>query len=221
MSEDHNSIDHNQKITWELYKYELDTICTKSKAIKVALLRKARIYTILSILINYPVKLLLGVTVGGGAVQLFNESTIYWITVLRIVFEISALILTITRDFFMFETQIEKFYSASHAVDTFYNSVKYESYLRRGNEGDRYEVLLMYKKLYEEMVSNNKIIQTVETISPATPPDERLTRQTDMDSAPSNDEENPPEPVDNRRVSLTADRNRVFYMHSLLERMPH
>lgn len=214
-----------QKITWNIYKSELDSICNKTKHIKAILLRKAKIYTVLSVLINYPVKLILGTTVSGSAIQLFNEQTEgrEWIGILKMVLEIVALILVITRDFFVFETQIEKFYAAASAVDTFYKSVKYESFLQQGSESDRLETLLMYKKLYEEMVSNNKVIQTVENITPSTPPDElhHHTRPSEeMDDAESSDKESD----DVKRVlskrKMTEDRNRAYYIHSMLERMP-
>lgn len=223
----------HQKVSWELYKSELETIYQKSKAIKNILLKKAWRYTILSNLINYPTKLLLGVTVGGGAIQLFTTSDgmmgsvtsmltadIYWIQVLRMVFEIIALVLVITRDYFQFETQIEKFYAASQSVESFCNSVKYQSFLQRENEGDRYEILLMFKKLYEEMISNNKIIQTIEILAPATPEEQhRLNPSSEMDSATSSehDEENPP---DRRSSIVTEHGNRMLLLQTQLERIP-
>jgi hypothetical protein len=214
-----------QKITWQVYKTELDSICNKTRHIKTVLLKKARIFTILSVLINYPVKLILGITVGGGAIELFNKAEgVVWIGYLRIALEIMALILVITRDFFIFETQIEKFYAAAAAVDTFYKSVKYESFLQQGSENDRLETLQMYQKLYEEMIANNKIIQTVENISPATTPDEiqvRVHRQSDdMDSISSSSEEEEKIQYKRRASKVTEDRNRAFYIHSMLERMP-
>lgn len=225
----------HQKVSYELYKQELDSIYTKSKYIKNSLLRKAKIYTILSILIGYPTKIALGISVGSGTIQLvttqdgmqsatamfISQNNYYWITILRIVFEILALVLTITRDFFQFESQIEKYYSASQAIESFCTSVKYQTFLQKENEGDRYEILLMFKKLYEEMSTSHSIIQTVELTSPATPPDEhhRAVSQ-GMDSATSSaDEENQlDEP---RRSSLTEDKKRLFYIHSQLERIPH
>lgn len=216
-----------QKITWKVYKSELDSICNKTKQIKTILLRKAKIYTVLSVLINYPVKLILGTTVGGGAVQLLNDQTDgrEWIGILRIIFEIMALVLVITRDFFVFETQIEKFYAAAAAVDTFYKSVKYESFLQQGSENDRLETLLMYQKLYEEMVSNNKIIQTVENITPSTPEEIHHNHRPseEMDDAESEDKDSDDVKriLSQRRSSkVMEDRNRAYYIHSMLERMP-
>lgn len=229
----------HQKVSWELYKSELETIYQKSKAIKNILLKKAWRYTILSNLINYPTKLLLGVTVGGGAIQLFTtpDTTnmmmasvtsmltvdIYWIQVLRMIFEIIALVLVITRDYFQFETQIEKFYAASQSVESFCSSVKYQSFLQRENEGDRYEILLMFKKLYEEMISNNKIIQTIEILAPATPEEQhRLNPSSEMDSATSSehDEENPPPHEDRRSSIVTEHGNRMLLLQTQLERIP-
>lgn len=212
-----------QKITWQVYKAELDSICNKTKHIKMVLLKKARIFRILSVLINYPVKLILGTTVGGGAIELFNKNEIVWIGYLRIALEIMALILVITRDFFVFETQIEKFYAAAAAVDTFYKSVKYESFLQQGSENDRLETLQMYQKLYEEMIANNKIIQTVENISPSTPDEVQLRvhkQSDDMDSVSSSSEEDTKIQYTRQASKVVEDRNRAFYIHSMLERMP-
>lgn len=211
-----------QKITWKVYKSELDSICNKTKNIKTILLKKARVYTILSVLINYPVKLILGTTVSGSAIQMFDNNTEgrEWIGIFKIVLEIMALILVITRDFFVFETQIEKFYAAASAIDIFYKSVKYESFLQQGSENDRLETLLMYKKLYEEMVSNNKVIQTVENVTPSTPVEEGHHQRPseDMADAESEDSDDVKRVVSKRK--MTEDRNRAYYIHSMLERMP-
>jgi hypothetical protein len=213
------SISIKQKISYEIYKAELDSICTKTKVIKTTLLKKARAYTILAVLINYPVKIILGTTVGGGAVQLLDENGRPWITILNTVIQVIALILVITRDFFEFETRIEKCYAAAAAIQSFYMNVKYESFLEKGKENDRFETLLMYNKIYEEIVSNNKIIQTVETTA-GTPEEleagiRRRDTDDDMDSASSVDDNAP-----TVRKTL-EDKHRMLYIASILDRMPN
>ena len=226
----------HQKVSYELYKQELDKIYIRSKEMKSKLLKKARTYTILSVLINYPTKLLMGIAVGGGGIQLFTtpsgsdqsatamfvgQHDNYWIQVTRMIFEIAALILVITRDFFLFETQVEKLYTAAQAIESFCTSIKYESFLQKGSEGDRFQTLLTYKKMYEDLISDNKVIQTVELTSPSTPPDEHHKRPSaDMESATNSDEPDEENQLDEKRTSLTEHKKRLFLIHTQLERMP-
>lgn len=210
-----------QKITWAVYKSELEKLCKNTKEIRADLLKKAHTNHILSICFSYPIKILLGSTVSGGVVQMVTnpsaEQPLFSVTtlnIIRVVLELIVLFLVVTKDFFQFETQIEKYYTAAAAIETFYKTVKYQSFHMKGTEGDRLETLLSFKNLYDEIVSNNKIIQTVEDISPPSP---------DMDSASSSenaDVELPP--VNNveasRRRSVAT--NRMFYMQSMLDRMP-
>ena len=219
-----------QKITWEIYKSELDTICTGTRNMRLALLKRAKHARILSIIFGYPVKLIIGITVGGGITQLLDKNAVCtvvdgqieylsadnnWITIVSTVLSIIALILSITRDFFEFEKKIEQYYTAAAALDLFYKSVKYESFLKQGSEKDRFETLVMFQKLYSEMVATNKVIQTVESIStPSTPLEPRSAQTMDMHSVSSDEEE----PVISH--GSREDQHRMFYMREMLERMP-
>lgn len=216
----HHDQSTRQKITWALYKSELDSICQKTKTIKNTLLQKAKRTNIFSILINYPVKIILGSSVSGGIIQLIDESqnnscntSVNWITVLRTVCEIVAMILILTDDFFKFDTLIEKYYSAASAIDTFYRSVKYQSYHMKGTEGDRLEILLSFQNLYDDIVSSNKVIQTVEDITPKTPFDDR-----EMQTVTTNEDND-----DDDKIGATNhnnnEGNRMFYIHSMIDRI--
>lgn len=193
-------------------------MCDKTKEIKISLMKRAKLYTVFSVLINYPVKIIMATTIGGGTVQLLDPTKGQsWITILTTVIQVIALILVVTRDFFEFETRTEKCYAAAAAIQSFYMTVKYESFLEKGSENDRFETLLMYNKIYEEIVTNNKIIQTVEATT--TTPEEsdhgirRRDTDNDMDSASSEDakEINPRKGIE--------ERNRLAYVTSMLDRL--
>lgn len=220
-----NHNDTRQKITWAIYKSELDSICQKTRNIKNTLLQKAKQTNIFAILINYPVKIILGSSVSGGIIQLIDESqnntcnnNINWITVLRTVCEIVAMILILTDDFFKFDTLVEKYYSASAAVDTFYRSVKYTSYHMKGTEGDRLEILLSFQNLYDDIITSNKIIQTVEDTSPKTPLDERGMQSVTTTNA-TNDDDSDDKINVSRSHANANEGNRMFYIHSMIDRI--
>lgn len=205
----------SQKITWAVYKSELDKLCKSTKEIRADLLKKARFNYVLSICFSYPIKILLGSTVSGGVVQMVTtaDNTLISITtlnIIRVVLELLVLFLVVTKDFFEFETQIEKYYTAAAAIETFYKTVKYQSFHMKGTEGDRLGILLSFKNIYDEIVSNNKIIQTVEDISPPS-----------MDSAStsSDNEENQITTDESRRRQSVT--NRMMYMQSMLDRIPN
>jgi len=214
-----------QKISWHVYKKEMEKICENTKELKQALLKKAKIARIFSIVVGYPIKILLGSAASGGVIELVTNDAVFnnadssnmicqqpltWVIILRTVLELFALVLVVTQDFFQFDTQIEKYYAAAAAIDTFYKTVKYQSWHLKGTEGDRLDNLLDYKKLYDEIVSNNQIIQTVE----------------EMNSANNTDSRNSDDDIEQGSENGTVLRNtlnnnnRMMYLQTMLDRMP-
>uniref|UniRef100_A0A6C0JR96 Uncharacterized protein n=1 Tax=viral metagenome TaxID=1070528 RepID=A0A6C0JR96_9ZZZZ len=252
--------DLNQKITYHVYKTEMDKICKSTKELKTSLLKKAKVCRIMSILVSYPIKILLGSAASGGIIEIINSSstniaesntiaisnstqiglqecttTFLWIVIARTVLEVLSLILVVTQDFFQFETQIEKYYAAAAAIDTFYKTVKYQSYHIKGTEGDRLDTLLEYKKLYEDIINNNQIIQTVEKIETPSPADENVdeddiemgdvqSEDTHLTQTRSSNNTSPRrgslETAQAKRVTNTANSSRMMYLQTMLDRMP-
>lgn len=261
MQEDINREDLNQKITYHVYKTEMDKICKSTKDLKTSLLKKAKVCRIFSVLVSYPVKILLGSAASGGIIEIINSSstniaesntvttgitnstqtglqqcttTFLWIVIARTVLEILSLILVVTQDFFQFETQIEKYYAAAAAIDIFYKTVKYQSYHIKGTEGDRLNTLLEYKKLYEDIINNNQIIQTVEKIETPTPADKEDVDEDDIEMGDVDSEDTHPRSSNmdsaqprrrslettQTRVTNTANSSRMMYLQTMLDRMP-
>ena len=217
-----------QKISWENYKAEIELMCIRTRSTKKELLKQARNASWWSTAIGYPSKILLAVSAGGGGIQLFGENDDdLWITITRTVLELCVLIIVTTKDSFNFERKAEKYYTAAKAINAFYEIIKFQSYQIRGTEGDRLEVLKGLKEMYAEIITNNQIIQTVESISsPPTP--------YQMESATSSTEEDDemmtasnsrkmskivPDLETQQKLSKDAvnERNRMFYLHKIIE----
>jgi hypothetical protein len=220
-----------QKITWENYRAEIELMCIKTRAMKKELLKRARHSSWWGMAIGYPSKILLTITAAGGGIQILGEKTDeLWITLTRTILEILVLIIVTTRDFFNFEKKAEKCYTAAKAMNAFYEIIKFQSFQIKGTEGDRMEVLKGLKEMYSEIVANNEIVQTVETTSsPPTPhqmesynssEDDEFTDDNDtMMTAKNSPRRMSKMVLDKDTQQATNDRNRMYYLHKMIEGM--
>jgi len=231
-----------QKISWDNYKAELEMMCIKTRSIKKNLLVLARKSEKWNRTLGYLAKILIIITGAGGGIQIFGDPSKddFWLTVSRTVLEILIGIIVTTKDAFNFEKQTEKYYSAEKSINAFYEMLKFQSYQIKGTEGDRYEVLKGLKAMYAEIVANNQIIQTVESVS-NTPDDSKIeigdddtTDNQPISSIPINSKESQEEdmasaeenleprksivPYDIKKSSdAIEERTRMYYLHKMLD----
>lgn len=227
------SDDKLQKISWESYKTELHLMSIKTKEVKKKLLNEGKKASRWATLIGYPAKILLTLTATGGGIQIFSEGkeNEEWITILRTILEIIVLILVTTKDSFNFEKKKEKYFLAAKSMDTFHELVRFQTFQVKGMEGDRYEVLKDLKEMYAEIVQNNQIIQMIESVSGDVTPLEMESQSftdSDDDLQTANNSPTPPrrfskvvrfegEESPIQRTQQTNDRNRMFYLHKMIE----
>lgn len=210
-----------QKISWDNYKAEIELMTIKTRQIKRSLLILGRKSHNWNTALGYLSKILLIVTGTGGGIQLFSQlEDTYWLTILRTVLEVLIGIIITTRDAFNFEKQTEKYYSAEKAINVFYEMLKFQSFQIKGTEGDRLEVLKGFNSMYSEILANNQIIQTVESISTPSTPDDRKIEVGDDDSFESQEtvdlSKEPKPAIAERRESKIEDRTRMIYLQKML-----
>lgn len=164
-----------QKISWKNYKSELELMCTRTRNMKKDLLLLARKSNRWNLILGYSSKILVGITASGGGIQIFNNlddpCNNNWLTIVTTVITIIIGILITTKDAFNFEKQTEKYYTAENSINAFYEMLKFQSFQIKGTEGDRLEILKGLKNMYNEIVQNNTIIQTVEHVSESNTPE--------------------------------------------------
>lgn len=239
-----------QKITWHIYKAEMEKIYNNTRDLKISLLKKGKLARIFSVLIGYPVKIFLGTSSSGGIVQMISDSitqvetgsmnmstnttaagsqcpsspSLLWLVILTTILNIMALILVVTQDFFQFDTQVDKYYTAAAAIDSFSKTVKYQSYHIKGTEGDRLATLIEFQNLYNDIINNHSgVIHNVESFSvDNSPPDAMDDAESDERPSISRLVERPSISAE-RRTSVTppsrVNAGRVAYMHTLLDKL--
>jgi len=222
-----------QKITWDSYKAELKLIMIKTKEVKHHLIKEAKKAGFWSTVIGYPAKILLTLTATGGGVQILSEESSHdWITILRTVFEIVALILVTTKDNFNFEKKKIHYLNIAKSVDNFHQIVRFQNFQIQGTEGDRYDVLKNLKEMYSEIVQNNQVIQMIDSASGEITPGQMESQSDEYSSVDDTEEEEVLKTARNspklsrvdpsrRRQSIMAqqtnDRNRMAYLHAMID----
>jgi hypothetical protein len=93
--------------------------------------------------------------------------------------------------------------------------LKFQSFQIKGTEGDRLEILKGFNAMYTEILANNQIIQTVESISTPSTPDDRKIEIGDDDSLETVEGSKDPPKVE-RRESKIEDRTRMIYLQKML-----
>jgi hypothetical protein len=205
-----------QKISWDNYKAEIELMTIKTRQIKRSLLILGRKSHHWNTALGDISKILLIITGTGGGIQLFGQlEDTYWLTILRTILEILIGIIITTRDAFNFEKQTEKYYSAEKSINVFYEMLKFQSFQIKGTEGDRLEILKGFNAMYTEILANNQIIQTVESISTPSTPDDRKIEIGDDDSLETVEGSKDPPKVE-RRESKIEDRTRMIYLQKML-----
>jgi len=152
----------NQRYTYEDYQKTLRELALIVKKYRNSCIKSAKQMRFWENLINIPVKILLGTSIGGGAVDLFNTNftqDLQWINYTRIGFEVVILILVTFRDIGNFEKKRSKYTESQTILTSFHNLIRQQMLIKRGYEGDREEIIKEFSETLDNIKSSNIIIQ--------------------------------------------------------------
>lgn len=151
-------------------------------------------------LVEYPIKLLLGTSLSGGAIELFGNTDQPWVSYVRTVLEFIAMILLTTKDFGKFEKKKQKYIQAQTLLSSFNNILKQQIKIKRGFEGDREDVIKEFTDSFENIKGSNVIVQefgivddisssqNIEQLEKMTDEPEKMTDAYSSDSSSLDDE---------------------------------
>lgn len=155
-------LEKNQRYTYEDYQKTLRELALVVKKYRNSCIKSAKQMRFWENLINIPIKIMLGTSIGGGAVELFNKNfmeDLQWINYTRISFEIFILILVTFRDIGNFEKKRSKYTESQTILTSFHNLIRQQLLIKRGYEGDREEIIKEFSETLDNIKSSNIIIQ--------------------------------------------------------------
>lgn len=154
----------HQKYSYEDYYEILRKISHTIRSYKAQASKRARVNAIWDGIISYPIKLLLGSSVSGGAIDAIGNlrSDQKWVSYMRTVFEVLAIILLTTKDFGQFEKQKQKYNQAAALLSSFNIILTNQMRIKRGYEGNREDIIKEITETFEGIKNSNKIIQDIE-----------------------------------------------------------
>lgn len=151
-----------QRYTYEDYQKTLKELALVVKKYRNSCIKSAKQMKFWENLINIPVKILLGTSIGGGVVGLFNANftqDLQWINYTRIGFEVVILILVTFKDIGNFEKKRSKYTESQTILTSFHNIIRQQMLIKRGYEGDREEIIKEFSETLDNIKSSNIIIQ--------------------------------------------------------------
>lgn len=154
-----------QKYTYENYRRILKRMMEIVVRYRNNSVDSARRNRLFNNIIGYPVKLLLGTSLSGGAIEALGnlDENQNWVSYLRSALEFTSLVLLTTQDFGKFEKKEEKFMHLSSTLGSFINILQRQMNLKKGYEGDREDVLLELETTFEGIKNSNAIIRTFDS----------------------------------------------------------